>query len=83
MPDRAARDSEAAASIFIASSCSTAVRALVLCVLIVLPMSWLVYYSFTDKNGAFTLQNFVTLVTDPTFLDPLVTTFILATSARA
>ena len=27
--------------------------------LIVLPMSWLVYYSFTDKAGAFTLDNFV------------------------
>ncbi len=54
--------------------------ALVLCVLIVLPMSWLVYYSFTDKNGAFTLQNFVTLVNDPTLIDPLITTFTLAFS---
>ena len=32
--------------------------ALVLCVLIVLPMSWLVYYGFTDKDGAFTLAQF-------------------------
>src|SRR3954471_14021412 len=54
--------------------------ALVLCLLIVLPMSWLVYYSFTDKNGAFSLLNFVTLVNDPTLRDPLITTFILATS---
>ena len=54
--------------------------ALALCLLIVLPMSWLVYYAFTDKNGAFSLQNFVTLVNDPTLLDPFVTTFILATS---
>src|SRR6187549_4116028 len=54
--------------------------ALVLCLLIVLPMSWLVYYAFTDKNGAFSLQNFVTLVNDPTLLDPFVTTFILAFS---
>ena len=54
--------------------------ALVLCLLIVLPMSWLVYYGLTDKDGAFTLQNFVTLINDPTLLDPLVTTFILATS---
>ncbi len=44
--------------------------ALALCLLIVLPMSWLVYYSFTDKDGAFSLQNFVTLVNDPTLLDP-------------
>jgi iron(III) transport system permease protein len=54
--------------------------ALLLCALIVLPMSWLVYYSFTDK-GSFTLNNFVKLVTDPTFIDPLVTTVILATSS--
>ena len=43
--------------------------ALVLCVLIVLPLSWLVYYSVIDRNGAFTLDNFAQLVTDPTFLD--------------
>ncbi len=54
--------------------------ALALCLLIVLPMSWLIYYGFTDKNGAFSLQNFVTLVNDPTLLDPFITTFILATS---
>src|SRR3954464_11920551 len=54
--------------------------ALVLCVLIVLPMSWLIYYGFSDKNGAFSLQNFVPLVNDPTLLDPFITTFILATS---
>ena len=55
--------------------------AAVLVVLIVLPMSWLVYYSFTDKAGAFTLANFVELVTNPVFIDPLVTTVILATSS--
>src|ERR1700738_1028293 len=54
--------------------------ALILCALIVLPMSWLVYFSFTDR-GSFTLNNFVKLVTDPTFIDPLVTTVILATSS--
>src|SRR6476659_7139538 len=54
--------------------------ALALCLLIVLPMSWLIYYSFTDKNGAFSLLNFVTLVNDPTLLDPFITTFILATN---
>ena len=51
----------------------------VLVLLIVLPMSWLVYYAFTDK-GSFTLENFGRLVSDPTFLEPLITTFILATS---
>src|SRR4051794_32955412 len=54
--------------------------ALALCLLIVLPMSWLVYYGFTDKDGAFTLSNFVTLVNDPTLVDPLITTFIMAFS---
>ena len=54
--------------------------ALALCLLIVLPMSWLIYYAFTDKNGALSLQNFVTLVNDPTLLDPLITTFTLASA---
>ena len=54
--------------------------AAVLVVLIVLPISWLVYYSFATKDGAFTLSNFATLINDPTLLDPLVTTFILSTS---
>src|SRR5256886_9006660 len=52
-----------------------------LCVLIILPMSWLFYYSLVDRSGAFTLDNFKTLVTDPIFVDPLITTVILATSS--
>src|SRR5437870_8376478 len=55
--------------------------AALLCVLIILPMSWLIYYSLVDRSGAFTLGNFKTLVTDPVFVDPLVTTLILATSS--
>ncbi|MEX2036582.1 MAG: iron ABC transporter permease [Xanthobacteraceae bacterium] len=54
--------------------------AVVLCLLIVLPMSWLTYYAFVDKDGALTLANFATLIHDPTLLDPLITTFMLATS---
>jgi iron(III) transport system permease protein len=54
--------------------------ALVLCGLIVLPMSWLVYFSVTEK-GRFTLANFAKLVTDPTFIDPLQTTLILSFSS--
>ena len=53
--------------------------AAVLCVLIVMPLSWLVYYAFTDKNGAFSVANFGRLVSDADFLDPLLTTFALAT----
>jgi iron(III) transport system permease protein len=52
--------------------------AALLCLLIVMPMSWLVYYSLVDRTGAFTLGNFETLITDPTFVDPLVTTLIVA-----
>jgi len=55
--------------------------ALVLVLLVVLPMSWLVFYSLTDKDGTFTLANFVALIHDPTLLDPLITTLILATSS--
>jgi iron(III) transport system permease protein len=55
------------------------VFAAILFVLIVMPLSWLVYYAFTDKNGAFTVANFYRLVSDADFLDPLLTTFALAT----
>src|SRR3954471_10735680 len=55
--------------------------AAILVALIVLPMSWLAYFSVTDRAGALTLDNFLRLVTDPTFIDPLVTTVILATSS--
>jgi iron(III) transport system permease protein len=52
-----------------------------LCILIVLPLSWLVYFSFRDRAGGLTLDNFLQLVTDQTFLDPLVATVILAISS--
>ncbi len=55
--------------------------AALLCLLIILPMSWLFYYSLVDRSGAFTLGNFKTLITDPVFLDPLITTLIIATSS--
>jgi iron(III) transport system permease protein len=55
--------------------------AALLCVLIVLPLSWLVVYSVTDRTGAPTLDNFYRLFTDPVFVDPLITTFIIATTA--
>src|SRR5215469_6415067 len=55
--------------------------AALLCVLILLPLSWLIYFSLVDRTGAFTLDNFKTLVTDPGFIDPLTTTVILATSS--
>src|SRR5436190_18465261 len=53
---------------------------LLLAVMIVLPMGWLVAYSLSDKAGHATLGNFVALFTDPTFVDPLITTLIIACS---
>jgi iron(III) transport system permease protein len=55
--------------------------AALLCVLVVLPVSWLVIYSVTDRTGAFTLGNFRQLFTDPAFVDPLITTLTLAISS--
>ena len=49
--------------------------------LIVLPLSWLAVYAFTDKTRHPTLQNFVTLFSNPDFLDPLLTTAIIATTS--
>src|SRR5690242_12599678 len=57
--------------------------ALVLAGLILLPMSWLAIYAVTDKARHPTLQNFVTLFTDPDYLDPLLTTAIIAVTSAA
>jgi iron(III) transport system permease protein len=55
--------------------------AAVLIALIVLPLSWLAIYSVSGRDGHLTLQNFVTLFSDPDFLDPLLTTAIIATTS--
>src|SRR6202035_3686601 len=52
-----------------------------LIVLIALPLGWLAVYAFTDKARHVTLMNFVTLFTNPDFLDPLLTTAIIATTS--
>ena len=52
-----------------------------LIVLIVMPLSWLAVYSVTDKANHLTLMNFIKLFTDPDFLDPLLTTAIIATTS--
>jgi len=54
--------------------------AAILCVLVVLPLAWIAYYSVTDRTGALTLDNFRRLATDPVFIDPLITTLIVAIS---
>ena len=53
--------------------------AIILFALIAMPLSWLIYYAFTNKAGAFTLANFHRLVSDAAYVDPLMTTFALAT----
>src|SRR6266700_3760688 len=60
-----------------------ALFAVCLILLIMLPLSWLGIYSVTDKANHLTLQNFVTLFTDPDFLDPLLTTAIIAVTSAA
>jgi iron(III) transport system permease protein len=53
--------------------------ALILCALILMPVSWLLYYAFTDKSGGFTFGNFNRLISDADYVEPLLTTFALAT----
>jgi iron(III) transport system permease protein len=55
--------------------------AAVLCILVVLPLSWLFIYSLTDQNGAPTFANFVRLFSESAFLEPLISTVIIATSS--
>ncbi|HXZ21407.1 MAG TPA: iron ABC transporter permease [Pseudolabrys sp.] len=53
--------------------------AVILFALIAMPLSWLFYYAFTTKAGILTLNNFHRLVSDAAYVDPLLTTFALAT----
>ncbi len=57
-----------------------ALFAAVLCLLVVLPIGWLVAFAFTDRARNVTLANFRTLFTDPVFVEPLMTTLVIATS---
>src|SRR5215831_14105246 len=54
------------------------VLGLFLCILVVLPLGWLGWYSLTDEGGALTLANFVTLAVDPSFVEPFVTALGIA-----
>lgn len=63
------------------SSVTLIVVAAILVVLTVLPIAWVAIYSLSTPDGASpTLANFITLLTDATFIDPLVTTLMIATS---
>jgi len=57
-----------------------AVFALALCLLVLLPIGWLVVFAFTGRGGRFTLANFRLLFSDAAFLEPLITTLTLAVS---
>ena len=57
--------------------------AAVLAVLIILPMSWLLYFSVTDERGAFTLANYRQLIDSPDLLEPFLTTLLLAVGSAA
>jgi iron(III) transport system permease protein len=56
---------------------------LVLAVLVVLPLSWLLYYSLVDKDGAFTLANFAALVNDVTLRKPFLLAIAMALGVGA
>jgi iron(III) transport system permease protein len=58
--------------------------ALLLVLLIVLPMIWLGVFALSERGGGgWTIGNFTELFTDETFLDPLITTLIIAFSVGA
>lgn len=57
--------------------------AALLCVLVLLPVSQLALYAFTDRAGAPSLANFRQIFSDPAFIEPLMTTLILASSVAA
>ncbi|MBI3707851.1 MAG: iron ABC transporter permease [Proteobacteria bacterium] len=52
--------------------------AVLLCLLVVLPVFWLVFSSLTDRAGAFTLDNYIQVATSPSFVDPLFKTLTIA-----
>ncbi|MEP7058678.1 MAG: hypothetical protein ABI809_12995, partial [Caldimonas sp.] len=56
---------------------------LALAVLVLLPLGWLLYYSLTDKNGAYTLANFAALATDATLRKPFLVAIAMALGVGA
>src|SRR5580704_17987111 len=49
-----------------------------LCALVLLPLGWLGWFSITDDAGRLTLANFVQLASDPSFVEPYATAFVIA-----
>src|SRR4051794_30054925 len=65
---------------FEASALLLGVLGFFLCVLVLLPLCWLGWYSITDAKGVPTLGNFARLAPDPQFLKPFLTALVIATS---
>ncbi|WP_342362821.1 iron ABC transporter permease [Terrarubrum flagellatum] len=53
---------------------------LLLATLVLLPLSWLIYYSFLTPANKFSLQNYINLVADPTLRRPFVVAIGMALS---
>src|SRR5712692_9589030 len=53
---------------------------LFLCVLVLLPLLGLAWYSITDNSGALTASNFIKLASDPSFVSPFFTALAIAFS---
>jgi iron(III) transport system permease protein len=74
------RAAEAPSRRFDLSRAVMALFAAALCLLILLPIAWLLVFAVTDRAGNVTLDNFRSIFTDPTFVEPLLTTFAIAAS---
>jgi iron(III) transport system permease protein len=59
------------------------VLALVLCVLVLLPLGWLLWYGLSDQAGMPTLANFARLASERAFVGPFLTTLGIALSVSA
>ena len=57
--------------------------ALGLCVLVVLPLGWLGWFTVTNDQGGLTLANFRQLATDPALLKPMRVTLVIAVASAA
>jgi iron(III) transport system permease protein len=77
------RTDEAPSWRFDVSRAVMAMFAAALCLLILLPIAWLLVFAVTDRAGRVTLDNFRSIFTDPTFVEPLLTTFTIAASVSA
>jgi iron(III) transport system permease protein len=77
------RADEAPSRRFDVSRAVMAMFAAALCLLILLPIAWLLVFAVTDRAGRVTLDNFRSIFTEPTFVEPLLTTFTIAASVSA